>query len=59
MMRQWHAAAIVVSFLTPAAGLCEDVECQVATAARFAPVYRLDYTSVTEKRCLPGHPASC
>jgi len=59
MMRQWHAAAIVVSFLTPAAGLCgEDVGCQNDTAARFAPVYRLDYTSVTEKRCLPGHPAT-
>lgn len=53
------AAAIAVSFLTPAAGLCgEDVECQVDTAARFAPIYRLDYTSVTEKRCLPGHPAT-
>lgn len=59
MMRQWHAAAIAVSFLTPSAGLCgEDVECQVDTAARFAPVYRLDHTSVTQKRCLPGHPAT-
>lgn len=54
------AAIAALSVFMAAAELCADnVSCQHDLATRFAPEFRLDKTSVEDKRCLPGHPATC
>lgn len=44
-------------WVTAAGTICgTDTACQLNMATQFAPVLRLDKATITEARCLPGHP---
>lgn len=50
--------ALFASLWVAASGtICgTDTACQLNMATQFAPVLRLDKATITEARCLPGHP---
>lgn len=59
-MARWTNLLLQAALLiTSAKSLCgDDADCQHAAATKFAPVLRLDKETLSQDRCLPGHPAT-